>query len=42
MLYKGPHDDECGQGIKTCNPEAPLMMYISKMVPSSDKGNIID
>merc|ERR1711990_1017006 len=38
MLYEGPHDDECAIGIKTCNPEAPLMMYISKMVPTSDKG----
>merc|ERR1712212_132794 len=38
MLYEGPHDDECGVGIKNCNPEAPLMMYISKMVPTSDKG----
>merc|ERR1712133_153155 len=38
MLYEGPHDDDCAVGIKTCNPEAPLMMYISKMVPTSDKG----
>jgi elongation factor 2 len=38
MLYEGPDDDECAIGVKTCNPEAPLMMYISKMVPTSDKG----
>lgn len=38
MLYLGPLDDEVGAGIKNCDPEAPLMMYISKMVPSSDKG----
>ncbi len=25
-------------GIKNCDPEAPLMMYISKMVPASAKG----
>lgn len=25
-------------GIKNCDPKAPLMMYISKMVPTSDKG----
>lgn len=24
--------------IQTCDPEAPLMMYVSKMVPTSDKG----
>jgi len=38
MLYEGPHDDEAFIGMKTCNPEGPLMMYISKMVPTSDKG----
>eukprot|EP00043_Microstomoeca_roanoka_P011772 m.111337 g.111337 ORF g.111337 m.111337 type:complete len:841 (+) comp15293_c0_seq1:199-2721(+) len=38
LLYEGPHDDEAALGIKNCNPEAPLMMYISKMVPTSDKG----
>lgn len=24
--------------IKNCDPNGPLMMYISKMVPTSDKG----
>lgn len=24
--------------MKTCDPDGPLMMYISKMVPTSDKG----
>eukprot|EP00045_Choanoeca_perplexa_P008884 m.83698 g.83698 ORF g.83698 m.83698 type:complete len:841 (+) comp14657_c0_seq1:104-2626(+) len=38
MLYEGPHDDPAALGIKNCDPEAPLMMYISKMVPTSDKG----
>jgi elongation factor 2 len=38
MLYEGPTDDEAFLGIKNCDPEAPLMMYVSKMVPSSDKG----
>jgi len=38
MLYEGPLDDEACNGIRECNPEGPLMMYISKMVPSSDKG----
>ncbi|KAJ2948253.1 hypothetical protein O0L34_g7481 [Tuta absoluta] len=38
MLYEGPHDDEAALGIKNCDPEAPLMMYVSKMVPTSDKG----
>merc|ERR1712112_704980 len=38
MLYEGPNDDEAAMAMKTCNPEGPLMMYISKMVPTSDKG----
>ena len=25
-------------GMKNCDPKGPLMMYISKMVPTSDKG----
>jgi len=38
MLYEGPADDESALGIKTCDPTGPLMMYVSKMVPTSDKG----
>jgi elongation factor 2 len=38
LLYEGPLDDEVAIGVKNCDPSAPLMMYISKMVPTSDKG----
>jgi len=38
MLYEGPQDDAAFAGIRDCNPDGPLMMYVSKMVPSSDKG----
>lgn len=38
MLYEGPLDDEAALGIKNCNPDGPLMMYISKMVPTADRG----
>lgn len=38
MLYEGPLDDEAAIGMKNCDSDAPLMMYISKMVPTSDKG----
>jgi len=38
MLYEGPNDDEAAIGMKNCDPNGPLMMYISKMVPTSDKG----
>jgi len=37
-LYEGPQDDACAQGIRECNPKGPLMMYVSKMVPTTDKG----
>jgi len=38
MLYEGPHDDEAFLGMKSCDSNGVLMMYISKMVPTSDKG----
>ncbi|KAG5440753.1 hypothetical protein PCK2_000189, partial [Pneumocystis canis] len=37
-LYEGPQDDECAVAIKACDPKGPLMIYVSKMVPTSDKG----
>ncbi|KAF9330626.1 Elongation factor 2 [Podila minutissima] len=37
-LYEGPQDDECAKGIASCDPNGPLMLYVSKMVPTSDKG----
>ncbi|GAM23742.1 hypothetical protein SAMD00019534_069170 [Acytostelium subglobosum LB1] len=37
-LYEGPMDDECATAIAACDPNGPLMMYVSKMVPTSDKG----
>jgi elongation factor 2 len=37
-LYEGPMDDECANGIRNCDPAGPLMIYVSKMVPSTDKG----
>ncbi|KAJ3426426.1 eukaryotic translation elongation factor 2a tandem duplicate 1-related [Anaeramoeba flamelloides] len=37
-LYEGPMEDECAKGIASCDPKAPLMVYVSKMVPAPDKG----
>merc|ERR1712187_273507 len=37
-LYEGPMDDEAANAIRACEPSGPLMMYVSKMVPTSDKG----
>jgi len=38
MLYTGPLDDEAAVAVKNCDPNGHLMMYISKMVPTTDKG----
>jgi elongation factor 2 len=37
-LYEGPMGDESAIGIRDCDPKGPLVVYISKMVPTSDKG----
>jgi len=37
-LYEGPMDDEAANAIRACDPKGPLMMYVSKQVPTSDKG----
>lgn len=37
-LYEGPMDDECAKAMMACDPKGPLMLYISKMVPTNDKG----
>ncbi|KAI5367958.1 Putative small GTP-binding protein [Septoria linicola] len=37
-LYEGPPDDASAIGIRDCDPKGPLMLYVSKMVPTSDKG----
>ena len=37
-LYEGPMDDESAVGIRECDPMAPLVFYVSKMIPSSEKG----
>jgi len=38
LLYEGPIEDEVAVAMKNCNADGPLMMYVSKMVPTSDKG----
>jgi len=37
-LYGGPMDDEAAKAVRACDPTGPLMMYVSKMVPTSEKG----
>lgn len=37
-LYEGPLDDPYADSIRKCDASGPLMLYISKMIPSHDKG----
>ncbi|GJV68584.1 elongation factor 2 [Tanacetum coccineum] len=37
-LYEGPLDDVYANAIRNCDPDGPLMLYVSKMIPASDKG----
>jgi len=37
-LYEGPIDDVSGQAIQNCTQDGPLMVFISKMIPTNDKG----
>lgn len=37
-LYEGPLDDPIAQSMRECNPKGPLMLFISKMVPTTDRG----
>lgn len=37
-LYEGPQEDQVAQAMRKCDPQGPLMVYISKMVPAADKG----
>merc|ERR1719478_1240836 len=37
-LYEGPMDDEAANAIRACNADGGLMMYVSKLIPTSEKG----
>jgi len=38
MLYSGEPNDKYYEAMKNCDQTGPLMLYISKMVPTADKG----
>ena len=35
LLYTGPQDDKYAKAMQACDPKGPLMMYVSKMVPTA-------
>ena len=37
-LYEGPLDDVYATSIRNCDPDGPLMLYVSKMIPAGDSG----
>ena len=37
-LYEGPLDDIYAAAIRNCDPNGPLMLYVSKLIPAQDKG----
>ncbi|PIA33949.1 hypothetical protein AQUCO_03900070v1 [Aquilegia coerulea] len=39
-LYQGPLDDMYANAIRNCDPEGPLMIYISKMIQAPDKSRL--
>lgn len=38
QLYSGPSDDKYAMAIRDCKSDGPCIMYVSKMVPTSDRG----
>lgn len=40
-LYSGPLDSPEAEAVRKCDPDGILAMYISKMVPTSEKGRFI-
>lgn len=38
VLYEGPLDDLYATAIRNCDVNGPLMCYVSKMIPTPDKG----
>jgi elongation factor 2 len=37
-LYEGPLNDKCACAIRNCDQNGPLMVFISKMIPTNDEG----
>jgi len=40
-LYSGPLDSEEAEAVRKCDRNGPMSMYVSKMVPTTEKGRFI-
>merc|ERR1711988_1848606 len=40
-LYEGPMDDAAANAIRSCDKDGPLMVYISKMIPTPDNARFV-
>eukprot|EP01084_Bolivina_argentea_P196528 336876_1 len=40
-LYSGPLDSEEANAVRTCDSSGPMSMYVSKLVPTAEKGRFI-
>merc|ERR1712100_430916 len=40
-LYEGPMDDTAANAIRSCAKDGPLMVYISKMIPTPDNARFV-
>ncbi|KAG0226434.1 P-loop containing nucleoside triphosphate hydrolase protein [Mortierella sp. GBAus27b] len=38
VLHEGPLSDECTNAIRTCDPNGPLVLHVSRMLQTSKKG----
>eukprot|EP00698_Gefionella_okellyi_P021699 TRINITY_DN7091_c0_g1_i1.p1 TRINITY_DN7091_c0_g1~~TRINITY_DN7091_c0_g1_i1.p1 ORF type:complete len:839 (+),score=211.16 TRINITY_DN7091_c0_g1_i1:104-2620(+) len=41
VLYDGDLSDKYAAAIRACDPEGPLIMYVSKMIPTKDNAHFI-
>eukprot|EP01114_Cavostelium_apophysatum_P015582 TRINITY_DN4275_c0_g1_i1.p1 TRINITY_DN4275_c0_g1~~TRINITY_DN4275_c0_g1_i1.p1 ORF type:complete len:1415 (+),score=245.00 TRINITY_DN4275_c0_g1_i1:68-4312(+) len=37
MLYEGPSSDQVAEGIRSCDPNGPLVVYVGKVVETTNK-----
>nr|BAS01792.1 translation elongation factor EF2 [Amorphochlora amoebiformis] len=41
IIYEGPIDDKYSKAMKNCDPDGPLMLYVSKMIPNFERSRFM-